>query len=1082
MNTKQLSIVMLFFFIYSIQKNEVKSQDYPLQTSIQRGHYELVNCICFSNNGRYLVSGSKDKTAKLWEVNSGREVRTFIGHTATINSVCLDSATNFLLTSSSDATVKLWNVSTGELVRTFQGLTDRVTSAVFSPDGKYVVAGGYNWQAKIWELRTGKEVKEFDVSPSKTTGYGIQFKFSPNGKILYIGSDDYTMFAYDFPSMTELFKIKNSTGQCGGCPTLIDISSDGKMILTGSNGGPLNLWNADGKQKIRTFDLKIDYYTAVAITGDLKWVMASDRKKIRIWNLSNGELVNTISMNTNEITNAAIHIKSGKVASSSTDNSIKIWDLQKNMMFTSLTGVLNSNDLGMDLDPDDYRNSYIKKYVELKTIVSMSRDGRYLAKGKIDSVAKIIDIKSGKIIATLKGHKKGILAIQFSPDGKNIATAGADYTVKIWEFPSGKLLRTLSAHTNLILNLQYDASGTKLISNGWDGNNIIWNAATGEKINNLPTNDYSVFSSSFYLNDLYLIFADLGKNLTMVEPDSKKEIRTFIGHTDVISDVDISTDNKLMLSSSWDGSSRVWNIESGLQVFKVNKADYSLNAARFLHTSHAFIAGGTDGIARWYDISSGKLIKTFSKHTCAISSIQISGNDSTLVTCSVDGTIKIWDMITGNEMYSFIFLDSNNWMAYTPQGIFDATEGAKKSIHFVKGNETFSPDQFFDDFYRPGMIQKAVNQRSIIKKDLNLNDQLKQFPPPSIEIISPTEDQTFESNSVVLKIQLTDNGGGIGELRISQNGKCLPVEFRSKSPGKGSILIEKVTITLVSGENNISISAFSNGRIESQKTSTKLFYSNKSNLPTCYLMAVGINKYKNTELTLDYAKDDALAFVQSLSEGCKPLFKEIKTTALYDNNAGKEIFLKKLEEIATQAGPEDVFIFFYAGHGVMIDDKFYFIPFDCVRVQEEESLVKEAIYAGDVQERLKKIKALKQLIIMDACQSGGSTEILSQRGAAGEKAIAQLSRSAGVHVMASAGSEQYASEIKQLKHGLFTYVLLEAMKGKADGAPKDGKVTIYELKSYLDDQVPEISKQYKGDAQYPYTFSKGNDFPVIIEK
>ena len=148
----------------------------------------------------------------------------------------------------------------------------------------------------------------------------------------------------------------------------------------------------------------------------------------------------------------------------------------------------------------------------------------------------------------------------------------------------------------------------------------------------------------------------------------------------------------------------------------------------------------------------------------------------------------------------------------------------------------------------------------------------------------------------------------------------------------------------------------------------------------------------------------------------------------------------------------------------------------------EGALNKEAIEASLLQEKFKKIKALKQLIIMDACQSGGSVELLAARGANEEKAIAQLSRSAGIHVMASAGSEQFATEFAELGHGLFTYVLINALRGEADGAPKDGKVTIYELKSYIDDQVPEMTRKVKGNPQYPYTFSRGQDFPIIIKE
>ncbi len=132
----------------------------------------------------------------------------------------------------------------------------------------------------------------------------------------------------------------------------------------------------------------------------------------------------------------------------------------------------------------------------------------------------------------------------------------------------------------------------------------------------------------------------------------------------------------------------------------------------------------------------------------------------------------------------------------------------------------------------------------------------------------------------------------------------------------------------------------------------------------------------------------------------------------------------------------------------MVDNHFYFVPTESSRLYDVGSLNKDAVEAGLLQDKFKKIRALKQLIIMDACQSGGSVELLATRGASEEKAIAQLSRSAGIHVMASAGSEQFASEFASLGHGLFTSVLIRALQGEADGAPKDGKVTIYESKSF----------------------------------
>ena len=262
----------------------------------------------------------------------------------------------------------------------------------------------------------------------------------------------------------------------------------------------------------------------------------------------------------------------------------------------------------------------------------------------------------------------------------------------------------------------------------------------------------------------------------------------------------------------------------------------------------------------------------------------------------------------------------------------------------------------------------------------------------------------------------------------------------------------------------------------------QLFYDGKGQVINLYLLAVGINEYENPALNLNYAKEDAKAFSKLIEEQGKNIFKKVEVHSLYDREATRDNILSVLEEISQKARPEDVFVFYYAGHGSMVDNTFYFIPTENVSLYQADRLAAESIEAGTMQEKFRNISALKQVVMLDACQSGGSAEILAQRGAMEEKAMAQLSRSSGVHVMAAAGSEQYATEVGSLGHGLFTYAILEALNGGADGAPRDGNVTVYELKAYINDQVPELSKEHKGSIQWPYTFSIGHDFPLIRRK
>lgn len=122
--------------------------------------------------------------------------------------------------------------------------------------------------------------------------------------------------------------------------------------------------------------------------------------------------------------------------------------------------------------------------------------------------------------------------------------------------------------------------------------------------------------------------------------------------------------------------------------------------------------------------------------------------------------------------------------------------------------------------------------------------------------------------------------------------------------------------------------------------------------------------------------------------------------------------------------------------------------------------------------------AQKQLILFVACYSGGAVSAFT-RGGGEEAAIFQLVRSTGFTMLASTNQEQQATELKDLKHGIFTYAMINGLKGEAD-LRKDGKITVKEIELYLNEIIPVLSEKYKGVQQYPQSFSRGMDFPLTI--
>lgn len=1074
------NVIQLLVFVSMIQISWAQEPVYKLETVIQRGHRAAVRCVAYSPDGKFIATGSRDNSIKLWEVATGREIRTFLGHLSSVNTLTFNASGTFLASGSTDNNIIIWEVATGKEKTRLEGHENRVTSLTFSSNGAKLASAGWDKKAYVWDLGTNDIIGEYKVYPARGSRVGSNVIFSKDDKLLITGNDDGKIIIYDVNSQTPLDTLRNiSPSSCGGCPSFIQLSDKGNELLSASRRGPVTIWNLKSGKIIKEFGQEDKDYNALGMNGSHVFVSKDDT--VKIWNTAGG-LVRKITIKDTEINSSAISPDGNYITTVTNDRIARIWNIRTGKLTRSLRGFLNNvEDDGLGLDPESYWQYNISRYIGFRDNIKISPDEKYIVKGHYGNVAQLWDLTKGRVIRTFKGHDKAVICYEFSKDGKYLFTGSGDRTAKMWEVATGKELKTFKGHRELIFEIAVSENGKYLATGGWDASAIVWDIESGEIINSYKTENNSPYTLSFAQNDFYLLVGGLDKDFKLIEIDTGVPAKNLIGHNEIVSDINVKGNQ--ILTASWDNKAKLWDINSGLITQKFVGHKGHIYAASFDNEGKWVATASADRTAKIWDIKTGQELKSFKGHSDAVTSVDFLNNDKYLITHSLDGTTKIWDIATSKEVITHILIGIGDWLVKTESGFFDATEKAKENIFFVRGLDSYSLDQFFEDFYRPGILNESLQRGGLLNQNININNKLDSSPPPSIDIISPKIGESFTHQDIDIMVKITNQGGGIDEVKLLHNGKRLTGNDRAikSNPKKGKSVYQTYPVHLIPGKNILSVSAFSEERIESKVNTRELFIDGVHEDITCHVMAIGINKYKNPALNLNYALEDAEAFLKLVKSKGKKLFNKTEVYSLFNEEATKENILSTLDEIAQNSKPQDVFFFYYAGHGSMVEGSFYFIPTESVRLYDFELLSSEAINAAILQQKFSNISALKQLVVLDACQSGGSTELLATRGSSEEKAMAQLSRSSGVHVLAASGSQQFATEFKELGHGLFTYVLLEALSGKADGAPKDGKVTIYELKAYIDSQVPEYSNKLKGKPQYPVTYSRGQDFPVVLE-
>jgi hypothetical protein len=507
--------------------------------------------------------------------------------------------------------------------------------------------------------------------------------------------------------------------------------------------------------------------------------------------------------------------------------------------------------------------------------------------------------------------------------------------------------------------------------------------------------------------------------------------------------------------------------------------------------------GGADRKIYVYDTQKRIVINSFLAHQSGVSELFLHPTQPILYSRSVEGEVKIWNLDTFEEQLTLQFLNQNDWLITQPNGYFDGTSNAMKSINYVTGLKTLEVGSFFKKYYYPGLYDYINKGNRFIDGQQGMNilmDKVPQFEVQFANFQGKTtqvdKDSIYQHNSssVVVDLLVNNSNKNIDKISVYNNGKIIKQEaFEEEVSFRGTATKRSTTIQLVPQKNQLEFTLTTKEGITTPARPLNILYDTLTGKTDLFILALGINEYQNSTYNLKYAKNDALEFANTLTTSSASLFSKVHTHTLSDKDVTRANVYKIIASIKAQMGPEDVFVFYYAGHGMMVENAqtkandFYLIMSDITNLYGDKAMLDaKGISAQDLLEISRVLSAQKQVFVLDACQSGAALNALAVRGVEREKALAQLARNSGTFFLTASQDVEFANEVGKLKHGIFTYAILELFKGVEGVSKTNETISIYQLKTYVESRVPELSKEHNGNTQYPTGYSFGNDFPIGV--
>jgi len=536
-----------------------------------------VNGVAVTPDGKRAVSASSDKTLKVWDVDTGRALRTLEGHSGVVHGVALTPDGMRAVSASYDNTLKVWDLETGCAPRTLEGHTEFVNAVAVTPDGKWAVSASDDYTLKVWDLNTGRALLTLEGHSAPVSSVAV----TPDGKRA-VSASWKTLKVWDLQTGHALRTLEGHSAVYG-----VAVMPDGKRAVSASDDNTLKLWDLETCGALQTLRGHANRVCCVVVTPDGKRaVSASSDYTLKVWELDTGRALQTLEGHSDVVCGVAVTADGKRAVSASWDNTLRVWDLDTGREPPMLEGH------GADVHG-----------------VAVTPDGKRVISASEDHTLKTWDPDTGRALRTLKGHFSAVSCVAVTADGKRAVSAAADRTLKVWDLETGRTLRRLEVQS--VWRVAVTADGKRAVSTSLDKTLKVWDLETGRALHTLEGHSDWVYGVAVTSDGKWAVSASADRTLKVWDLDTGRALRTLESHSNSVNGVAVTADGKRAVSMSGDHTLKVWDLDTGRALRTLEGHSDSFTGVAVTPDGKRAVSASADNTLRVWDLEAGMPIAAF---------------------------------------------------------------------------------------------------------------------------------------------------------------------------------------------------------------------------------------------------------------------------------------------------------------------------------------------------------------------------------------------------------------------------------------------------------------------------------------